>query len=246
MCLEIDLLKGHGSFQEGYWIAGCDEVGRGPLAGPVVACTVLLLFGKEISKRIFKSFLKRLKKNGITDSKKLSASSRMRILEGFNLFPAAMRPGEVFVIEASPGITAVFSLSEVSHERIDEINILNATMEAMSESFVCCHRMMNCSEEGILLVDGNRAPKIPFEKTRVFSLVKGDTRSVIIGLASIVAKEYRDNLMAMYAHQYPSYGLEKHSGYGTPFHLEKIRELGPTPIHRKTFKGVKEFLQTSQ
>jgi ribonuclease HII len=243
MCLEMDFLKGREHYRDGNWIAGCDEVGRGPLAGPVVACTVLLRFGKDFSPCTLKSLLKHLKKTGVTDSKKLSASARMRILGEFNLLPAAMRPGQGFVIETVPGITAAFSLAEVSHQRIDEINILNSSLEAMRESFLCCHRMLDCQAEGILLVDGNKIPEIPIKGTHVFSLVKGDTLSVIIGLASIVAKEYRDNLMAMYAHQYPAYGLERHCGYGTPFHLEKIREFGPTPIHRKTFKGVREFLK---
>ena len=197
-----DMLKSY--FKEGMIEAGCDEAGRGPLAGPVVAAAVIL-------PPDYKNEL-------LNDSKKLKKKD-LDLLEG------------VIKHEA-----LAYSVQEVSHTKIDEINILNASYLAMHLSVEDLPIKPN-----LLLIDGNRFkpfPGIPHE-----CIVKGDGKYMSIAAASILAKTYRDRLMTELAQQYPGYGWESNAGYPTPKHREAIRNLGITPFHRKSFRLLPEQLE---
>ncbi|UCS91508.1 ribonuclease HII [Echinicola marina] len=177
--------------------AGCDEVGRGCLCGPVVAAAVILPenFANEI----------------INDSKKLSKGYR-----------------ESLITEIK-GKAIAWAVAEASVEEIDQINILNASFLAMSRAV----ESLDTAPDH-LLIDGNRFKsklEIPYD-----CIIKGDGKYASIAAASILAKVYRDNLMAEYAKEYPGYGWEKNAGYPTKQHRQGILELGSTPIHRRSFK----------
>jgi ribonuclease HII len=189
------------AYDKGYKIvAGLDEAGRGPLAGPVVAATVV--FSKDIELQ------------DLDDSKKLSAKRREK------LFPK---------IQEMP-----YGVAVVGQEIIDEINILQATRLAMKQAVE--KLMMN---PDILLIDGNQKIDSPIEQ---WTIVKGDAKSYSIAAASILAKVTRDRIMEEYHNQYPQYEFIRHKGYGTKRHRELIVEHGPCPIHRKTFRGVSEYI----
>ena len=179
-------------------IAGVDEVGRGPLAGPVVCCAVIMPEDDII--------------DGVTDSKKLSEKKREELSK---------------IIKEK---AIAFNIAEISEEEIDEINILEAVKKCMVKAVEGLK-----IKPDITLVDGNDIGLNIKSKY----VVKGDLNSYTIGCASIVAKVYRDNLMVEYAKEFPEYGLEKHKGYGTKAHIEKIKEIGPCKLHRKTF--IKNF-----
>ena len=187
------------NLEKGYkYIAGVDEVGRGPLAGPVVCCAVIMPLSEPI--------------DGVDDSKKLSEKKREELSK--------------IIREKAISI----STYEVSAERIDEINILNAVKECMVNAVAGLS-----VKPDITLVDGVDT-HLPIKAEYI---IKGDSLSYTIGCASIVAKVYRDNLMKEYAKTYPEYSFEKHKGYGTKTHIEKIKEIGPCKLHRKTF--IKNF-----
>ena len=177
------------------FIAGIDEVGRGSIAGPVVAGAVILPKDCEILY--------------INDSKKLSKKKREAIYD--EILEKAIATG----------------LGVVSSSRIDEINILQATYEAMRLA------LENLSvKPNLLLVDALEIPDVHIEQ---IPIVKGDTKSISIAAASIFSKVSRDKMMADYDEQYSGYELLKNCGYGTKNHLEALREKGATPIHRLTF-----------
>lgn len=183
-------------------IAGVDEVGRGPLAGPVMAAAVILPKGLHIP--------------GIDDSKKLSPLKREILFE---------------VITAK---ALSIGIGIVKPEVIDNINILQATRLAM----------LNAVEQldpqpDYLLIDG-----ITTINSRITqkTVKKGDSLSLSIAAASIIAKVTRDRLMVEMDRLYPGYGFAGHKGYGSVLHMEAIRQLGPSPIHRLTFGGVKEHV----
>ena len=178
------------------FICGIDEVGRGPLAGPVVAGAVILPKDCDILY--------------INDSKKLSAKKREELYE-------------VIMEKAVCAKTAV-----VSPKVIDEINILQATYEAMRQAVAQLPQ-----EPDIFLNDAVIIPGISEEKQ--IKIIKGDAKSVSIAAASILAKVTRDHMMMEYDKIYPEYGFAKHKGYGTPAHITALKEFGPTPIHRRTF-----------
>ena len=183
------------------YIAGVDEAGRGPLAGPVYAAAVILPENTYIE--------------GINDSKKLSAAKREKLYDE--------------IIEKA----AAYHISAVDEEVIDEINILNATFEAMKNAV----SQLTPSADYVL-IDGNRMPPdmpIPGE-----TVVKGDSKSISIAAASILAKVSRDRYISEQDKLYPGYGFAKHKGYGTKQHIEAIKQLGPCKIHRKTF--IKNFI----
>ena len=182
--------------KKGYkYIAGVDEAGRGPLAGPVYAAAVILPEGTFIE--------------GINDSKKLSEKKREELFD-------------VICEKAS-----AYCIAEVSHTRIDEINILNATFEAMNKAV----NGLNIRPDYVL-IDGNRIKgmEIPHE-----TVVKGDAKSISIAAASILAKVSRDRVMYEMAKQYPLYGFDKHKGYGTKAHCDAILKYGACEIHRRSF-----------
>ncbi|WP_126426283.1 ribonuclease HII [Brevibacillus marinus] len=184
------------------WVYGIDEVGRGPLAGPVVACAVALPEQFSLP--------------GLDDSKKV---------------PPALREAYYDVIMRD---ALRVGIGIVSAERIDEINILEATREAMKLAVADAG-----GEPDICLIDAVHIPDFSYEQ---FPIVGGDGKSVSIAAASIVAKVTRDRLMAEYAKLYPEYGFDKHAGYATAEHLRALAQYGPCPIHRRTFGGVKELL----
>ena len=178
------------------YIAGVDEVGRGPLAGPVVAAAVILPQDFDVL--------------GIDDSKKLSPKKREELFE---------------VIKER---ALAWSVGWVGPERIDEINILEATKEAMAQAV----QGLSLQPDHVL-IDGNftvRALALPQT-----AIVKGDANSTSIAAASILAKVTRDRYMEEMALQYPGYAFESNKGYGTKAHYDGLKAQGPCPIHRKTF-----------
>jgi ribonuclease HII len=183
-------------------IAGIDEAGRGPLAGPVVSAAVILPPTFSVA--------------DVTDSKKLSAKKRVRLYQ------------QIYSHAISVGIGIVDPVE------IDRINILQASLLAMAMATNNLRPQPEC-----LLIDGpfripTRLPQKP--------IAKGDTLSVSIAAASIVAKVTRDRLMERYHEYYPQFDFSRHKGYPTRAHKEAIRKFGYCPIHRQTFKGVKEFV----
>ena len=181
------------------YIAGVDEVGRGPLAGPVVTAAVIMPLDDIVA--------------GVDDSKKLSKKKREKLYD------------EIL----SKAISV--SVKEVSETVIDEINILNATKLCMKNSIESLS-----AKPDVVLVD---AVKLDVG-VKCVPIIKGDAKSYSIGAASIVAKVYRDRLMERYGELYRGYGFERNMGYGTKEHIEKLKEIGACPIHRRTF--IKNFL----
>lgn len=182
--------------EKGYdLIAGVDEAGRGPLAGPVYAAAVILPPDTIIK--------------GINDSKKLSEKRREELFEEITEKAVA------------------YNICAIDEKRIDEINILNATFEAMNGA------VSGLSvKPDYVIIDGNRINGMTIEHETV---VKGDAKSISIAAASILAKVSRDRFICEMAKKYPEYEFEKHKGYGTKAHTEAILKYGVCPIHRKTF-----------
>lgn len=181
-------------------ICGIDEVGRGPLAGPVVAAAVILPKDCEILY--------------LNDSKKLSEKKREELYDE--------------ICEKA----VCYGIGCVSHERIDEINILNATKEAMKMAVADMKE-----KPDLLLIDAVTLPDMPVKQV---SIIKGDAKSVSIAAASVLAKVTRDRMMAVYDDIYPEYGFASNKGYGSEMHINAIKKYGPTEIHRKTF--IKNFV----
>lgn len=177
------------------FIAGTDEAGRGPLAGPVVAAAVILpedFYDVRIN-----------------DSKQLTEKLR----------------NELFEVIISNAIS--YSYTIISHKRIDEINILRASLLAMKKSV---HKLK--IHPDVVLVDGNKTFKFNSE---IIPVIKGDSKSLSIASASILAKVIRDRIMLKLSEKFPVYGWEKNKGYPTREHIEAILKYGITPVHRKTF-----------
>ncbi len=185
-------------------VCGLDEVGRGPLAGPVVAACVVIPKNKRTL-----DFIDQIK-----DSKKLSAKKREELYKKITQhFP--------------------YSISELLPSEIDELNILQASLEAMRRAHIQINDIQHA------LVDGNKAPNLTCPLTTV---VKGDSKSKSIAAASIIAKVHRDRIMQNLAKEFPEYGWEKNSGYPTAEHRKALLEHGITPHHRKSFAPVKNIL----
>ena len=182
------------------WICGIDEVGRGPLAGPVVAGAVIL---PRDSKILY-----------LNDSKQLTAKKRDELYD-------------VIMREA-----VAVGIGYASPARIDEINILQATYEAMREAV----GKLDPAPDLLL----NDAVTIPGVEIRQVPIIKGDAKSISIGAASIVAKVTRDRLMEQYADVFPEYDFASNKGYGSAAHIAALKEYGPCPIHRRTF--IKKFV----
>ena len=182
-------------------IAGIDEVGRGPLAGPVIAAAVIL-DRKNIPE-------------GINDSKKIPKAKRILLAEKIKE-------------------NSIYAYGAASEIEIDEINILQASLLAMKRA---SHGLSIVPKT--TLIDGNFKPDI---KNNTISIIKGDSKSVSIAAASILAKVYRDEIMLKYSKQFPEYGFQTNSGYGTKEHLSALKNYGITPIHRKSFKPVHNIL----
>lgn len=198
---EVERVEQMALYEEKYseyeFICGIDEVGRGPLAGPVVAGAVILPKGSRILY--------------INDSKQLSEAKREELYD--RIMDEAVSVG----------------IGEASCERIDEINILNATYEAMRQAISKLD-----PKPGLLL---NDAVTIPGVDIRQVPIIKGDAKSMSIAAASIIAKVTRDRMMVKYDEVYPGYGFASNKGYGAAAHIEALKKLGPTPIHRRSFIG---------
>jgi len=231
------------NFDLAYWrtgspvrfiFGGTDEVGRGPLAGPVVAAAVLCV---PSTRELWQQNYASLQTLGITDSKKLSAIRRKKILAALNLDFTTWRPATAYPLPL-PSIPAAFAIGEVSPAEIDQLNILQAALKAMQIAVQSAQQSLG---EGslTLLTDGNFSPAVAADQK--VAVVKGDQRSLTIALASIIAKEYRDHLMQKFDSVYPQYGLAKNAGYPTATHRAALQKYGPCPIHRKSFQGVREF-----
>ncbi len=222
-----------------FFFAGTDEVGRGPLAGPVVAACASLRF-KEYQEKELRLLLKEWAIFGITDSKKLTAQKRQAILSDLPFEQNQMKADQIYSYSYSKNMTLKVLIKEISPQTIDEINILNASLKAMKEAVAgCC----DFDGDGVVMIDGNSSFKIESSPVQIFPIIKGDTKSLLIGMASIIAKEYRDQLMARYCDQFPGYNWKNNAGYATAKHLEAISLLGTTEIHRKSFRGVKEIYE---
>lgn len=191
-------------------IAGVDEVGRGPLAGPVVAASIV--FPPDV-------FIE-----GVKDSKQLTEKERETLLP------------EILNKSLS------YSVSAITHTKIDEINILQASLLAMRNSVEKLAVKPN-----LVLVDGNRVfqslPAGRQSSTKVVSVIKGDSKSFSIAAASIVAKVARDRIMKRLSTYYPDYLWEKNKGYATREHIKAIKIHGPSVLHRKTF--LRKILNTN-
>lgn len=183
-------------------VAGTDEAGRGPLAGPVVAAAVILPVSCPYQQ--------------FQDSKKLSARRRR----------------ELYNVLADMG--AMVGVAVVSAAEIDRLNILQASLLAMKQAVADLPAVPD-----FLLVDGRSAVPVPLPQQ---ALVGGDSRSASIAAASIVAKVTRDELMDQYHQEYPQYNFSRHKGYPTAEHRRIIARIGPCPIHRQSFRPVRECL----
>lgn len=201
LALERQRLEGMREFENKYSdlgaVAGIDEAGRGPLAGPVVAAAVIL------PKDIFLPFL--------NDSKKVTEKRRDVLFDQIKQEAIA------------------YGIGIASNALIDEINILQATYEAMREAISKLNKTPD-----ILLVDAVHIPNISLKQV---GIVKGDAKSVNIAAASILAKVTRDRLMLEYDKIYPEYGFASNKGYGTAKHIEALKAYGACDIHRRTFIG---------
>lgn len=196
--LRTEQMKAYEKEYESYgYICGIDEVGRGPLAGPVVAGAVIL--PKDCSILY------------LNDSKQLSEKKREELYD--------------IIMEEAVAV----GIGYASYERIDEINILQATYEAMREA------ISNLKVKPDILL--NDAVTIPLVDIKQVPIIKGDAKSVSIAAASIVAKVTRDRLMVEYDRIYPEYHFADNKGYGSAAHIEALKKYGPTPIHRKSFIG---------
>lgn len=177
------------------WICGIDEVGRGPLCGPVVASAVILPKDCQILY--------------LNDSKKLSEKKREELYD--------------VIMEQAIAV----GVGMASPERIDEINILQATYEAMRQAVSSLKVKPAVLLNDAVTIPGIEIPQIP--------IIKGDAKSVSIAAASIIAKVTRDRMMVEYDRMYPGYDLASNKGYGTKVHMEALRTIGPCEIHRRTF-----------
>jgi ribonuclease HII len=198
--------------QQGFGVmAGVDEAGRGPLAGPVVAAAVVLPAGAELP--------------GTNDSKKLSPGRRQAALD--RIMESALAVG----------------VGIIDPEEIDRTDILRSALRAMG--FALCGLRL---KPELALIDGNRIPALPpgAGSFPMKPLVGGDSLSLSVAAASIVAKCLRDSLMDQWHARYPQYRFDRHRGYGTRVHLDALHRYGPCPLHRKTFEPVRSMLEAER
>lgn len=196
---ELDLLRSGYSV-----IVGCDEAGRGPLAGPVVAAAVIFRDCDLLWK--------------CRDSKSLSHVQREQLF-------------------ASIHVNLAYSVALIDAHEIDVINIRVASLRAMS---LAVQKLDQAPD--IILIDGRDClPDFPLSQ----AIIRGDATVATISAASIVAKVTRDKIMREYHEQYPEYGFNRHFGYPTSAHRAIIAQIGPCPIHRRSFRGVREFVETT-
>jgi len=227
--------------KQGYQIIiGADEAGRGPLAGPVVACAAIVRNDKFLISNDKSNSNKKISNDKnwelIKDSKKLSAKQRERLFDFIQ---------ENFYV----------GVGMCDHKTIDRVNILQASLLAMKKAInnlknkMCCeasikYKIKNkkyiiLNTKYIILIDGNKIiPNLEMEQR---AIVKGDEKIFSIAAASIIAKVTRDRLMFKMHRKYPGYGFDKHKGYGTKTHLQNLEKYGPSVIHRLSFRPVKKI-----
>lgn len=201
------------------YLAGVDEAGRGPLAGPIVAAAVILN-REHLTNNDVLSEDNMDKYQKINDSKKLSRKRRE----------------ELFLFIKSNSIS--YSIVEISHKEIDKRGVGVANKIALKLAV----ENLKIKPQHILS-DHYKIEK--WGERLQTNLVKGDSKSISIASASILAKVYRDKIMIEHNKKYPDYGFDKHKGYGTKYHREKILEIGPCDIHRKSFEPIKSYLKQS-
>ena len=183
-------------------VAGVDEAGRGPLAGPVVAAACILPRGLNIER--------------VHDSKKLTPIKREELYH---------------VLTTHPDI--LFGIGILESDHIDKYNILRASLQAMALAVENLEK-----EPDYLLIDGNHLPPTHIASKAV---IKGDSKSISIGAASIIAKHHRDLIMMDYHKKFPEYGFDRHKGYGTKAHIEALKTHGPCAVHRTSFEPVRSL-----
>lgn len=238
---DLEFFRLFAAEEKSFFLAGTDEVGRGPLAGPVVGACSFFEMTKYDEKEI-KALLKKLRLLGINDSKKLNAKKRQEIIQSF-INEKTLLSHQIYSIQISKNIQIKIYIQEIDSSTIDEINILQASLLAMKTAFL---NNLGEVEKGVVLIDGNKKFKLEkkFDNSiTIHPIVKGDSQSLLIGLASIFAKEYRDQLMSSFAQEYPEYGWDSNAGYPTKAHLDAIEAHGVTKLHRVTFKGAKEVYE---
>ncbi|MDR1362087.1 MAG: ribonuclease HII [Holosporaceae bacterium] len=191
---------------------GIDEVGRGPLAGPVVSAAVW------ISKNLAEELEKNAAALPVRDSKKMTSRQRSNVIQW---------------LDGQPLNLIRYSIGSSSVEEIDDINILNAALLSMKRAYEGLQL-----KKSLLLVDGNMPP--PVEGVRIKTIPKGDEKVLAISLASIIAKEYRDDHMRNLSKEFPQYSWDTNVGYGSSAHMQALQKYGITRHHRKTFSPVRE------
>lgn len=202
-------------WEQGYSNVACvDEVGRGPLAGPVVAAAVCLTPKLSLPKLHLIS----LSFSRLRDSKKLSPKRREEV------YKTVKEHSEI-----------QWGIGVVSEKLVDKMNIFQATKLAMKKAIANLQKKISVD---FLVIDGNMKIDLPIHQK---SIIKGDEKVFSCALASIVAKVTRDRMMVRYHKEYPQYGFNRHKGYGTKLHLQKLRRFGPCPIHRRTFAPLKNL-----
>lgn len=194
------------SFAPGLLLAGVDEAGRGPLAGPVAAAAVILDPARPIG--------------GLADSKVLSPARRDDLAEQIEQCALS------------------WAVCFAEAEEIDRVNILHATLAAMSRAV----SGLDYRPE-MVLIDGNRIPQLP---CKAHAVIKGDARVASISAASILAKVYRDRRMLALDERFPQYGFAQHKGYPTQLHRDALHAHGPTPEHRRSFAPVRNLLRAAE
>lgn len=219
-------------------VIAVDEVGRGPLGGPVVIGAVRVLVQNSEELKVLLKFLKLRK---IKDSKKLSSDDRLKIIQKLGAMLLPYREAGTLILKNTP---VTYVTWEMCHETIDRENILAASLRGMKEAAQHLSKPENVGTT--VLIDGHLKLRWNNEASpwTEIPIVKGDSKSRLIGLASILAKEKRDAFMREMHEIYPQYGFDSHYGYPTPAHKKAIKLHGPSPIHRKTFAGVKEVIGT--
>jgi len=196
-------------------IVGIDEVGRGPLAGPVTAAAVTV---RQIPNSKFQI-------PKIKDSKKLSSKKREELYQ---------------ILTKHPRIE--WGMGRVSEKVIDRINIKNAAELAMEKALQNLQSKIKIPKSQIfLIIDGNNIKNLKLKTYNLKLIIKGDEKVFSCAAASIIAKVRRDKIMKRYHQKYPQYGFDKHKGYGTKYHFKMLKKYGPCKIHRKTFRPVKNL-----
>lgn len=218
------------------FIVGADEVGRGALAGPVVSCSV----GIKANTKGFRDFEQVLLNLGVCDSKKLNLKKRHTILESLGISQFSSR--KVHTVTFNRKFNFIYKLDFISPNVVDKINVLEASLLSFKNS---CESLFNFEKGSfknshVVFIDGKFIPRFSLP-LNAQAVIKGDEKSVVIGLASIIAKITRDNYMKSLSEKFPHYGFEKNVGYPTAMHKKALLQLGPSSQHRLSYRPVREL-----